>query len=219
MNKLYCLACPTGCLLTIAGSGIDMIVDGGKCDQGLEFAKAELTEPVRTLTTTVRTVFPDVPVISVRTAGDIPKDDIQKAIEAIDDIVLDRELGVGEVLIENVAETGVSVIITSPALMQMGAELENKNAELNRAGGSTDETSAAPPGEGEDGESPSNLTGTVLDEMGEDYVGGVVGAAGEAVGVEDADEDGEDTEDSTNYGDPERKEGYRTRSRARISKQ
>jgi len=197
MKKMYCITCPAGCQLTVIGAGFEMVVEGNKCDRGREFATHEMSNPTRTLTTTVRTKFPGVPVISVRTNGEIPRDKLMKAMHELSEVVVEEELGCGDVIVEDIAKTGVAVIVTSSALMQLGAELENKNVELNRRGSSggaaaSSESSTAGVSQG---------IGTVrneaiLDDMGADAAGGFVGAAGEAVGVEDTIEDNEEGEAS-----------------------
>ena len=171
-----------------------MIVEGNKCRRGIDFAEAEMTNPTRTLTTTVRTKFPGVPVISVRTDGEIPKDKIMDAMHELSEVVISTELGCGDTVLENVADTGVRVIVTSFALMQLGAELENRNVQLSGSGTSdgTEATMGAGPGIGN-----VRISG-VLDGLGDESADGFVGTAGEAVGVEDVvDEEAEKTaEDS-----------------------
>ena len=199
MKKLYCITCPAGCLLTVIGTGFDMVVTGNKCDKGNEFAKHEMSNPSRTLTTTVRTKFPGVPVISVRTDGEIPRDKLMDAMKELSDVVVETELNCGDTVLENIARTGVNVIITSAALMKLGAELENKNAELNRRSSGSDSAAAfssfSGPGIG------TVVNPGVLDNLGPDAAGGFVGAAGEAVGVEDTFED--DADDSNDAKDGE----------------
>ena len=192
MKNLYCITCPAGCYLTIKGSGSDIDVEGNKCERGHDFAVTEMTNPMRTLTTTVRTNFPGVPVISVRTAGEIPKGKLMEAMHELSKIVIDQELGCGETVLEDIAETGVSVIVTSFALMQLGAELENKNAEIERRGAASASSAARSPGGG---------LGIVanpgaLDDLGADAAGGFVGAAGEAVGIEGGEDEDDETTDS-----------------------
>jgi len=188
MKKLYCITCPAGCQLTLIGKGIDMVVEGNKCDKGYEFARHEMDNPTRTLTTTVRTRFPGVPVISVRTDGEIPRDMLMEAMKELSEVMVTTELNCGDIVLENIVDTGVNVIITSSALMKLGAELENKNAELNKRSSGSDPAAA------------SSVTGSgtgvvvnpgVLDDLGADAAGGFVGAAGEAVGVEDTFEEKE----------------------------
>ena len=192
MKNLYCITCPAGCLLTVIGSGYDMVVNGNKCEKGTEFAKHEMSNPSRTLTTTVRTKFPGVPVISVRTNGEIPRDKLMEAMKELSEVMVETELNCGDTVLEDVAKTGVSVIITSAALMKLGAELENKNAELNRRGSSGESAAAL-------NTSTSQGIGVVLnpgavDALGPDAAGGFVGAAGEAVGVEGTPDDEETAE-------------------------
>jgi len=201
MKKLYCITCPAGCLLTVIGSGFEMVVEGNKCDRGNEFAKHEMSNPSRTLTTTVRTKFPGVPVISVRTDGEIPRDKLMEAMKELSEVVVETELGCGDVVLENIVNTGVRVIVTSFALMKLGAELENKNVELSRRGASNSDS----------GDSTASATATgfgdvrnvkVLDAIGTEAAGGFVGAAGEAVGVEGTfdEEDGDESPDNSGEG-------------------
>jgi len=186
MKKLYCISCPTGCFITIIGSGFDMVIEGNKCDKGRDFAKQEASNPTRTLTTTVRTKFPGIPVISVRTAQEIPRDKLMDAMRALSEVIVEEELGCGDIVLEDVAKTGVDVIITSSALMKLGAELENKNVELSRRGSQSSSSTTTDSGAGGIGIVRS---AGVLDDIGVDAAGGFVGAAGEAVGVEDTFED------------------------------
>ena len=187
MKKMYCITCPLGCQLTIIGTGFDMVVEGNKCPKGRDFAKGEMSNPSRTLTTTVRTKFPGIPVLSVRTAGEIPRDKLMAAMRELSEVVIETELACGDTVVENVAKTGVSVIVTSSALMQLGAELENKNAELERRGSSGPSASASSSGNNQKNVIVSNAG--AVDSIGMGTADGFVGAAGEAVGVEGSGED------------------------------
>ena len=73
-----CIVCPNSCRLDarLEAGPEGVIVRGNRCKRGEAFAQAELTNPVRTLTTTVCTVFPWAPVLPVRTDAEIPKDKI-----------------------------------------------------------------------------------------------------------------------------------------------
>jgi len=214
MKKLYCITCPSGCELTVIGSGHDMVVEGNKCKKGYEFAEAEMSNPSRTLTTTVRTKFPGVPVISVRTAGEIPKSRLMEAMLELGKVVIEEEMDCGDTVLEDIVDTGVSVIITSGALMKLGAELENKNVELEKFSSGGGPSASAGGGSGKSKE--SGMFGVrnvgVLDDMGNEAAGGFVGAAGEAVGVE-----GLEDEDETSAADEI--EGYiKPKSRPHIKR-
>ena len=204
MRRLYCITCPAGCLLTVIGSGFDMVIEGNKCEKGREFAKHEMSNPSRTLTTTVRTKFPGVPVISVRTDGEIPRDKLMDAMKELSGVVVETELGCGDTVLEDVAKTGVNVIVTSFALMKLGAELENKNVELSRRGTSGESGGNTSSGMFTGFKSATNNMGNtgILDDSGAEAAGGFVGAAGEAVGVEDTyvDDEAEEINDGEEEG-------------------
>ncbi|MCL2226935.1 MAG: DUF1667 domain-containing protein [Oscillospiraceae bacterium] len=134
MNKLYCIACPAGCLLSVREFGYDDVeVEGNGCEMGIDFARSETTNPMRTLTTTVRTTFPGVPVFPVRTDGEIPKGKIIEAMVALSKIVVGSELGCGDTVVENIVGSGVRVIATSDALTadSRSAEPIGKNAQFD----------------------------------------------------------------------------------------
>jgi len=193
MKELYCITCPNGCRLTVASHGHDIAVEGHKCDRGIEFAKAEMNNPTRSLTTTVRTRFPGIPVLPVRTDGEIPKDKIMDAMHELSEVVINDELDCGDTVLENVAGTGVRIILTSAALMQLGQELENRNIDFNRSGTSAAASASFTTGKGTAGTVAQNIG--VLDDLGgPEAADGFVGAAGSAVGVETGEDDGGEDE-------------------------
>lgn len=81
-----------------------------------KFATEELTCPKRTVCTTVATVFDDYPVLPVRTETEIPKDKIPALMELVNNFTLKKRVARGEVVIENVLDTGVNLISTSNML-------------------------------------------------------------------------------------------------------
>ena len=63
MTTLTCIVCPRGCTINIeknAGGGFD--VTGNTCQRGHDFAVSEMTAPMRTICSTVKTGFPVEPV-------------------------------------------------------------------------------------------------------------------------------------------------------------
>jgi CxxC motif-containing protein len=123
MKEILCIVCPNGCRLHAEKSAEgyvieDYTISGNKCKRGVDFAIAEITNPTRTLTTTVRTSFPGVPVLPVRTAGEIPKGKIGELMNFINTIMVSRPLGIGETVAENVFGLGVNVIVTSDMIKE-----------------------------------------------------------------------------------------------------
>ena len=65
MKKLICIICPRGCPLEIDESTLE--VRGNSCPRGKIYAESELTQPVRTVTTTVAIEGAAIPRCPVRT--------------------------------------------------------------------------------------------------------------------------------------------------------
>ena len=118
MKQLVCIGCPRGCRLTVEENSGEFIVTGNTCPRGKAFAISEMTEPKRTICSTVKTVFPGCPVLPVRVSDDIPKDGIFDVMREINAVVLTERIGRGDVIIENVLGLGVDVISTSDLLKQ-----------------------------------------------------------------------------------------------------
>lgn len=113
-NEMVCITCPQGCVLTVDKDADGTItITGNKCPRGEQFAINELTDPKRTICSTVATVFPEAPVLPVRVSTDIPKDKILDVMREIDRVLVTKPLRRGDVIIENVLGTGADVLATS----------------------------------------------------------------------------------------------------------
>ena len=115
MKQITCIICPNGCLLSIDEN---MNVTGNLCPKGKEFAISEIKDPRRTLTSTCKTIFKDVPVISVKTDLEIRKDDVLKVMEEINKVVIDKRMKIGDIVISNVLNSGANIVVSSNALME-----------------------------------------------------------------------------------------------------
>ncbi len=116
MKKLICIVCPNGCELEIGGEGT---VSGNLCPQGKEFALQEMTDPRRSVSTTCRTVFPEHPLVPVRTRQEVPKNMMKDIVKAVNETVIDRRMGIGGTVIENVLNTGTDVILCTDCLREV----------------------------------------------------------------------------------------------------
>ena len=113
MKQITCITCPIGCRITINIVDGEYVFFGNKCPKGIHFVKTELNAPVRSLTTTVRTVFPEMPVLPVRTRGEVPKDKIKEIIRDLSKVVITKKIGIGETVAANISGTGCDIIATS----------------------------------------------------------------------------------------------------------
>ena len=116
-KEIVCIVCPNGCRIRCTPEGNEYAFSGNKCKRGIAYAQAELTRPMRSLTSSVKTIFPDAPVVSVRTDGEIEKTRIPEVLTALGKVTLDHSVKLGDVIIPNVCNTGVNMICTSNRLV------------------------------------------------------------------------------------------------------
>ncbi|MFR9061258.1 DUF1667 domain-containing protein [Eubacterium callanderi] len=117
MREITCITCPNGCTLSVEEKDGRIVVTGNQCPKGEAFAKSELTNPMRTISTTVSTGDPAVPVVPVRVSGEIPKGRIFDVMEAINRLTVTAPVGRGAFLAADVLGLGVDVIVTSDVLI------------------------------------------------------------------------------------------------------
>lgn len=111
--NLICIGCPLGCPLTVEMEGSEVkAVSGNTCPRGDAYARKELTNPTRIVTSTVRVAGGRLAMVSVKTASDIPKGKIFDCVKALKDVEVKAPVRIGDVIVENVAGTGVNIIAT-----------------------------------------------------------------------------------------------------------
>jgi len=112
-RELICIGCPLGCPLTVTlRDGEVVSVTGNTCPNGDKYARKEVTNPTRTVTSTVHVDGGVLPVVSVKTASDIPKQKIFDCMQELCKIKVKAPVREGDVIIADVAGTGVPVIAT-----------------------------------------------------------------------------------------------------------
>lgn len=116
-REIVCIVCPNGCRIRCEGTEDGVRFTGQKCKRGESYAAAELTRPMRSLTTSVRTAFAEAPVVSVRTDGEVEKSMLQEISSALGQIVVTSRVKIGDVIAKNICGTGVNVICTSDRLV------------------------------------------------------------------------------------------------------
>lgn len=106
VRRMTCIICPRGCQLAVQ-AGDPPIVSGNSCPRGEEYALNELTHPMRTLTSTVRVRKADGTIgrISVKSNGEIPKEDLFPLAEKIHHTILNVPVAVGEEVLPGVVAT------------------------------------------------------------------------------------------------------------------
>ena len=74
-QNLTCIGCPLGCSISVSLSDNGEVseITGNTCKNGEEYARKEVTNPSRVVTSIVKINNGDVNMVSVKTAEDIQK--------------------------------------------------------------------------------------------------------------------------------------------------
>ena len=114
-RKVICIQCPVGCDLDVSSKGDDYEVSGASvedCKPGRKYAVAEVTAPRRVVTTTVRVLDGEFPLLSVRTDEPIPKDRILDCLRQLRQLQVPAPVQRGEVVVQGVAGTTSNILAT-----------------------------------------------------------------------------------------------------------
>ena len=110
--KMICINCPRGCEMDVEVNGTEVSVSGNACPRGEEYAKAEVTNPTRMVTGLVRIAGMRKP-LPVKTKVAVPKQKIDAVLFALHQATAQLPVKIGDVIIPNVADTGVDVVATA----------------------------------------------------------------------------------------------------------
>lgn len=111
---LPCINCPAGCIIDVTVKDNEVIsVTGNTCERGETYARNEVTAPVRIVTSNVLVSGGSKPVISVKTKDAIPKEKIFECVEALKDLTVKAPISIGDVIVANVAGTGIDIVATA----------------------------------------------------------------------------------------------------------
>lgn len=110
MANITCIVCPMGCPLVVTKVEDGYKVEGNTCKRGEKYGVEELTNPKRVITTTVKLKGSYLNLLPVKTSDSIPKGMIFEIMEVLDKIEVKSPINVGDVIVENVLDTGVNIV-------------------------------------------------------------------------------------------------------------
>lgn len=112
-KNLICINCPMGCMLTVAMEGEDILsVKGNTCKRGDTYARKELTNPTRIVTSTVKVSGGNENMVSVKTKEDIPRGKVLECVRELKNIVVEAPVSIGDTILKDAAGTGVNIVAT-----------------------------------------------------------------------------------------------------------
>lgn len=106
-RELICIVCPRGCHLTVDEN---LNVSGNSCKRGEVYGKNEVTNPTRTITSTVKLIGASIPRLPVKTSQPIPKGMIFDIMAEIDRLCVQAPVTMNQVLLPNVLGTGADIL-------------------------------------------------------------------------------------------------------------
>lgn len=113
MIEMICIVCPKGCRLRVdQRPDGEILVMGNGCNRGIPYAKKELTNPTRVVTSTVRINGGIHKRLPVKTSTDIPKGLNFAVMKELESIELNAPIKVGTVIIKNILNTGADIVAT-----------------------------------------------------------------------------------------------------------
>jgi CxxC motif-containing protein len=116
MRTLTCIGCPLGCPVSVTLDDMGEIVriEGNTCKIGDDYARKEIKNPTRMVTSTVRVHngVKGASMVSCKTRTDVPKNKIFDVMRDIRDITVTAPVHIGDVIKANVAGTGVDMVAT-----------------------------------------------------------------------------------------------------------
>lgn len=115
-KDLVCIVCPNGCqveaLIEETPELKVLEVNGCTCEKGVEWAKQEIVNPMRTIASSIVVEQGDFELVSVRTDAAIPLGKIFDVMDAIKHKTVKAPVTIGAKLIENPAGVPCNIIAT-----------------------------------------------------------------------------------------------------------
>lgn len=113
-RDMICIICPRGCSLCADIQGENVTVTGNACPKGQEYAINECTNPVRTVTATVRVSNRYNTMASVKTLTPVAKDKMMEVMNILRQTQIHAPAKIGDVVLADVC--GSAIVITKEIL-------------------------------------------------------------------------------------------------------
>jgi len=114
ISHYLCIGCPLGCRLEVEEDASDAIVEvrGWSCRKGERYGRQEHTDPRRMVTTTVRIAGAALARLPVKTRDPVPKALVREVCRCLRALSVDAPVRIGDVVIADIAGTGVDIVAT-----------------------------------------------------------------------------------------------------------
>lgn len=111
-KNMICVVCPMGCHLEVEQIGEQVNVTGNQCKRGIVYGKEELLAPKRVLPTTVKITGAIHERLPVKSSQPVLKELLFDMMDILNKIQVKSPIKVGDVIVENILNTGVDIVAT-----------------------------------------------------------------------------------------------------------
>ncbi len=111
-KEITCVVCPAGCKITVTLDGTAITdISGFTCARGKKYAESEVTNPVRTLTSTVtvNTAY-GKKMLPVRTDKPISKNKLFDGMAIVRNTTVNAPVTSGDIIASDFTEKGINLI-------------------------------------------------------------------------------------------------------------
>lgn len=110
--EMICISCPKGCRMRVETDGSNITVSGNACNRGKAYARNEILNPVRMVTTVIQTRRAGHALLPIRTLSPVPKEKVAEILAELHRKKAKAPIRIGDVICRDVAGTKVDVIAT-----------------------------------------------------------------------------------------------------------
>ena len=127
-KKIVCVQCPLGCKMKVDldESGCIKAIFGNKCPRGAEYAKDEIKDPKRIVPTSIKVLYGECMLASVKTDKPIPKRLIPELMKLVRKIEVEAPVKSGYVVVRDLFGTGANLVVTRTVKRSANSYSENR---------------------------------------------------------------------------------------------
>ncbi len=111
-ENVVCIVCPVGCQMVGTLKDGIWVIEGNRCKRGERYGVAELENPLRMVTGSVRVEGGRYPLVSVKTDFPVPKAEVIHIAKKMKMITVRAPISIGDVVIASVSSNGVNLVAT-----------------------------------------------------------------------------------------------------------
>ena len=108
--NLVCINCPKGCKLEVEKINGEYVVKGNSCPRGEKYAINEISNPLRTVTTTIEITSKMYKRLPVITTNQVPKDKVIDVVRALKNVQVKAPIKMGDIIVKNILDLNSDIV-------------------------------------------------------------------------------------------------------------